>query len=313
MISVIIPVYNVEPYIDECLKSLMNQVYTDFEVIMVNDGSTDSSPKICKKYLFDERFKLINISNGGVSNARNVGLKEAKGEWIAFLDADDVYDPMFLSAMFETKIQTGSDIVVCKIKPFIDDVIYEDSNDTKFKLLSDKEVYKGIFVTNEIGGFVCNKLFDKNILLNLKFNVRLSICEDMVFTMEAIAKSQKISMIDKNLYHYRMREGSATKNMAKTFEDGSSKYFIAYNELFTRKLVKEEFSNIVKASLCLICVGQKCDYKNTVDVRLKENLKSINKVINKNMWSFIVEPEFSFKKKIITILNHLFNIRRFKR
>lgn len=313
MISVIIPVYNVENYLRDCLNSLKNQTYKNFEVIMVNDGSTDSSGEICKEYTCDSRFRFFNIPNGGVSNARNVALKHANGEMISFLDSDDMYASNFLEIMYEIKVKENADIVICDTKPFVDTCDNFVTFDGQYKVVDEKELYHGIFITNRVGGFVCNKLFDRRVLDNVLFDTQLSICEDMVFTMECVKSSERIIKIDSPLYQYRCREGSATRNFEKTFENGKSKYSIAYDKLYDKNLVNDKYTNMVSASICLICVGQKCDYKNHVEVVNKMNIRNINKVINKNLWAFIVSKEFNFKKKVITILNHLFNIRRFRR
>ena len=112
MISVILPIYNKENYIEKCLDSILNQDYKDLQVIMVNDGSVDKTEEICKRYLSDDRFELVNQTNKGVSAARNAGMDIAKGEWIAFIDPDDYIEPNYFSRLHdltEEKMDIGTD------------------------------------------------------------------------------------------------------------------------------------------------------------------------------------------------------------
>ena len=112
MISIIIPVYNAEKYLGKCLDSILNQTYSDFEIIIVNDGSSDSSDSICKKYMLDEpRIQYIIQKNQGVSAARNTGIKRAKGEYLLFVDADDTIDSLMLKKMLESIEDKKSDMV----------------------------------------------------------------------------------------------------------------------------------------------------------------------------------------------------------
>ena len=116
LISVIIPVYNVEKYLPECIESVLKQTHTNLEIILVDDGSPDNSPQICDEYAQkDSRIKVIHKENGGVSSARNEGLKIAKGEWISFIDADDWVEKNFCEILLNKAVKTQSDIALCRI------------------------------------------------------------------------------------------------------------------------------------------------------------------------------------------------------
>lgn len=118
LISIIVPVYNVEPYLDECLHSIASQSYDSFEVIMVNDGSTDGSKGICERWRdSDHRFKLVNQNNSGVSAARNIGLDNALGDFICFVDSDDAVAPVFLESLIKN-MDSDTDIVECGYRKF---------------------------------------------------------------------------------------------------------------------------------------------------------------------------------------------------
>lgn len=116
-ISCIVPVYNVEKYLRRCVDSILNQTFTDFELILVDDGSLDNSPAICDEYAVkDSRIKVIHKVNGGVSSARNVGLDVAKGEWICFVDSDDLIEADYMQKMYEAAINNNSDFIMCGIQ-----------------------------------------------------------------------------------------------------------------------------------------------------------------------------------------------------
>lgn len=117
LVSFIIPIYNAEKYLDECIKSIIKQTYSNFELLLVNDGSTDNSAIICDTYANkDSRIKVIHKINGGVSSARNIGLDNAKGEYICFVDADDVIHPKLLETTLSVLMETQQDIIIYRYK-----------------------------------------------------------------------------------------------------------------------------------------------------------------------------------------------------
>ena len=182
-ISVIIPVYNCEKFIEKCLQSLVNQTLTDIEIILVNDGSTDNSQKIIEKFS-DTRIKLINKKNGGQSSARNVGLDVANGEYIGFIDSDDWVDSDFFEKLYNTAKKYNADIAMTdfiRIGP------------TKYKKrlnISEEKIYEKIENKIKIAnalkeGCIWNKIYKKEILTGLKFNEGMYF-EDGPFTIRAL-------------------------------------------------------------------------------------------------------------------------------
>ena len=116
MISIIVPVYNTEKYLDQCIQSILSQTYTDFELLLIDDGSTDSSGVICDRYAEqDSRVRVFHKPNGGVSSARNIGLDNTKGEWITFLDSDDWIAPSMLDEVYKTAMVNDADMVFVDI------------------------------------------------------------------------------------------------------------------------------------------------------------------------------------------------------
>lgn len=217
MISIIIPVYNSESYLDECIKSVLCQTYKDFELLLIDDGSTDKSLEILSSWESkDDRINLIVQENSGASSARNHGLNEAKGEWVVFIDSDDIVSPNYLLDLHEATLKDSS-IDLC-----IDGVsVYRDgkwNEDWRFpeKICS---ISDAVFLFGEIKlhkyGFSVGKLYRKNIIENnnLRFDVNVCIAEDMMFMVKyIIAASQrtdsKVVFIDKCNYNYYVRQGS---------------------------------------------------------------------------------------------------------
>ena len=126
LISVIIPIYNVEKYLKDCIESILNQTYKKLEIILVNDGSTDSSGDLCEFYAKnDNRVVVIHKENGGLSEARNIGIKEARGKYLALIDSDDIISDIFIQTLYEIQKLTGSDITCCEMICFYDDNAYK--------------------------------------------------------------------------------------------------------------------------------------------------------------------------------------------
>lgn len=220
LVSIIIPVYNSELYLNECLNSVMNQTYNNFECLLINDGSTDNSKEICESYCReDNRFILINKKNEGVSKTRNVGIENAKGKFIQFTDSDDILDVTFLEKMINEIITNQSDCVVCGIKSFsgstkniVNHWTENKSNLTKSEFRS---LIKKWTVNPYIGG-PYNKLFKREIINNncLKYEVNQNYAEDFVFNILYYDKVDKITIIPDELYSYRRSNPTSLSKMS---------------------------------------------------------------------------------------------------
>lgn len=225
-ISFIIPVYNVEEYLGQCLDSVLAQSYENFEAICIDDGSTDSSLNILKKYeKKDKRIKIISQKNQGVSVARNAGLDAARGEYISFVDSDDAIDAEFIKTMLTAleenpqadfawvDVQKGSELKKC------------DSKKAQAK------IYNHIFShylkrkKPKVLSSIWNKLYRRELLSNIRFPPNISIGEDLVFLYQILYVSKSAIHIPAQLYFYRYREGSAVR------------------QKLTDKRVKDEFAS----------------------------------------------------------------------
>ena len=219
-ISIIVPVYNTEKYLHRCIDSILAQTYTDFELLLIDDGSTDSSGAICDEYATkDSRVRVFHKENGGVSRARNLGLDSACGEWIAFVDSDDWIDNNYLSVLLEGK-RCDLSICNCKIEnsKIIWDIVIENGCQDKTAIgeLFDKGGFSGFAFL----GPIC-KLFRKKIInkYHIRYKEDISSGEDSLFVLDYFCHIDNYFGIDKSLYHY-WQPGcglSGKKNLACNF------------------------------------------------------------------------------------------------
>lgn len=224
-ISIIIPVYNVEKYICQCLDSILAQTFQNYEVILVDDGSSDSSPAICDKYVQnDNRFRVIHQKNQGVSVARNNGIEICSGEFISFVDSDDWLEPLYISTLMEQS--EDSDLV------FFSHIVHsEDGLKAEYHLEDktiynedDKEKYIIHMFDNLIGidfyGFTWNKLFKREIILDhcIRFVSGLNLYEDEIFTHDYIQYAKKIRSISTSLYNYNWKVGGLSFSKKESWQ-----------------------------------------------------------------------------------------------
>lgn len=211
-ISVIIPIYNVAKYLERCLDSVLAQTFREFEIICVNDGSTDNSLEILQQYAKkDERIKIITQENKGLSEARNVALDVAKGEFIAFADSDDYYAPNFLELLLKTQKDTSVDIVGCDFQK-----IYKSTD----SLRPASQVYPKVYTDalkvllhkdNFIHFNVWNKLYKREVIGDMRFVPHIYY-EDWVFNCCVFEKAQGFAWIKEKLYAYRISNSSIMRS-----------------------------------------------------------------------------------------------------
>ena len=218
-ISVIVPIYNTEKYLVKCIESICNQTFRDIQIILVDDGSTDSSGSICDTYAdLDERIMVIHNCNQGVVQSRKVGLAVAKGEFIVFIDSDDYMDESAIQHMYESMQDSSSDIVVCgyimdkdnssqmiknNMKPGVYDKSILESMYSKL-IFDDSNMQPSIIQS------MCGKLFKKNLLLETSEGIdeRITLGEDASFVFPYLLACETICILDQCYYHYQIRNGS---------------------------------------------------------------------------------------------------------
>lgn len=212
LISVIVPVYCVEPYIEQCINSILNQSFHNLEVILVDDGSPDACPQICDDYAKkDQRLKVIHKENGGLSDTRNVGLDIASGEWIAFVDSDDFLEPTMLQTLYEASVTQKADMAVCNAA-FFDSQRYlcrPDWFSVNDGCISGLDVLKtGRIPTSLVVAW--NKLYRRAIFETVYYPVG-RIHEDEAIAHQVLYMCDKIVCLDQKLYYYRQNPNGITK------------------------------------------------------------------------------------------------------
>lgn len=287
-ISVIVPVYNAEKYLKRCIDSIINQTFQELEIILVDDGSTDLSGKICDNYKDkDSRIKVIHQKNGGASIARNEGLKVATGDYVSFIDSDDYID----LSLYEKFINNydSADIFVFNYY-----TVKKLNQELGIVNQVDKNFYHELTKNNSIRGFVWNKIYKRNLLKKINFNTDITFCEDLLFNYSIINNKEDIKMkyFNEPLYYYVMINNNyskydkntsrlfALKNISKILES-HKKYIDIYNDvcfIFAKELyAHEQLNNVNNAE------------KAILDDYLKDSFK------NKNFWTITKLKIYMYK------------------
>lgn len=245
-ISVIVPIYNTEKFLRKCIESILNQTLQELEVILINDGSKDNSHNICLEYVekYPKKIIYINNKNIGCSATRNLGIKLAQGEYIAFVDSDDYIEKTMYEELWKVKEKYDSDIVVCGITYV--NLIEKTKKDSIPKIINQNEYFKH---KNRIANPI-NKIFRKKIILENKifFPVNTHYSEDLVFCFKALLSTKKIDSISKSLYNYILYGGNSIYSLDKRLG-----VFISFKEIFkyleekklqTNKEIMRNFYNL---------------------------------------------------------------------
>ncbi|WP_283751004.1 glycosyltransferase [Bacillus cereus] len=236
-VSVIIPVYNAEKYITQCIESLLSQTLQECEFIFVNDGSKDTSRQILERYQkLDNRIKLVNQKNQGVSIARNKGLQIAIGEYIGFVDADDYIEPDMYEILYNSAKQSNCDVVISNFKWEIEGhkIITKYSFPVDIVLQTDyiEQDLLPYFLKEDNLNTVCNKIYRNDLIKeeSVKFPEKVVLGEDGMFNIQFFSNATSAKYIDYTGYHYREVAGSATKNISE------KDYFKRAVEVYTMEL-----------------------------------------------------------------------------
>lgn len=214
LVSIIVPVYKVENYLDKCLQSIVSQTYSNIEIILVDDGSPDNCPTMCEKWAQnDRRIKVIHQRNSGVSAARNVGIEIASGELICFIDSDDFVDQSLCQKAVSEIEKNGADIVVFDaIRVTESGEPLETTENIKHTCLNKEEAMRELFLGN-IHDYACNKIFKRELFSDVRFPIE-RIFEDIGTMYKVFLNAQKVCCLPEELYNYRKRRGSVIDVMS---------------------------------------------------------------------------------------------------
>ncbi|MEF9941988.1 MAG: glycosyltransferase [Lachnospiraceae bacterium] len=298
-ISVIVPVYNVESYIHRCVDSIREQTFSDFEIILVNDGTTDTSDAICDWYAKeDQRIHVVHKENGGLSDARNTGLALATGDYIAFVDSDDYIDRNMLNYLYCNITDSQADVATCGICD-----VYEDREDRQEELpvfvCNSEKAYECLMQGHTIRGEVCNKLLRRTSIEGLQFPVG-KIYEDIFFTADLMRRIHTVCVGTKAMYYYVHREGSITR---KSYHSQMKNIIEGYTHNY--KVVRRYFPALEKEGECLwlwsrfIVLDRMMLMDNYKEI---EGYQELILFIKNHIGNIMHNPYFIFKRKVAAML-----------
>ena len=215
-ISVIVPVYNVEQYLERCVDSIINQTYTNLEIILVNDGSTDNSGKLCDELAKkDERIRVIHKENGGLSDARNRGIDESESDLVGFIDSDDYIDSDMYEVLLKNLNNTDADLSMCALYDVYNNTPEAQVTNKETWKLSSEQAIKMVMEAKILSVTAVNKLYRKSLFTDLKFEVG-KIAEDAFIMIKLLDKCEKIVATNEKKYYYVHRENSITTQKFST-------------------------------------------------------------------------------------------------
>ncbi len=281
LISIIVPVYNVEEYLPRCLDSIINQSYKNLEIILINDESTDNSLSICKEFKKkDKRIKLISIKHGGLSKARNTGLDVAKGEYIGFVDSDDFIEEDMYKSLYEAIVKSGAQISVCTFYRYHPDVLEYDFLESRDEIVFDKEeAIENVLIDKTLRNYVWTKLYSAYIFDDLRFPEGKNF-EDIFISIKILEKIDKLIYINKFLYYYVIREGSIdSSKKVENIKDAIEETYRRY------KYIKENYEKykeyniaamIVRLVYCYLDLNQDISLLNEYNYIFSELDKDIS-------------------------------------
>lgn len=301
LVSIIVPIYNSELYLDKCVNSIINQTYTNLEIVLVNDGSTDGSSQMCDRYAtLDRRIKVVHKVNGGLSSARNAGLNACNGDYIGFVDSDDwVSHNMYATLMSICKDSKTIATIGMEEVNEIGAVLYKSSFEDQ--VASRDHLLRSILCRQDSGS-VCSRLFPREMIINHRFD-ETKLNEDILFMMSIMQNVETASYSSSCGYYYYHRTGSISRHFGKAIHD------MIGNCMQIRKQVDEQFPAFSKEaeyfeifqhmSFLLSCPS---DYARDTDPLCGEVLKYIRKHVITGMKN----PYFNYKNKIILLAVALF-------
>ena len=295
MISVIVPIYSVEDYLDKCVQSIVAQTYTDLEIILVDDGSPDGCPAMCDAWAEkDRRITVVHKPNGGLSDARNSGLNIAHGDYISFVDSDDWIAPTMLETMLSALVQADADICSCGIIN-----AYEDGSTQSWNLPSlngnPESFLSALYSDTAVPVATWNKLYKRELWTELRFP-KGKICEDAFTTYKLIDSSKKLVQIPDELYYYRIRSGSimtSSFRLARMDEEEAWRCnyeFIAERYPALKKAAFDFYLQKVNITIHAIGEDQRSEFQKEFDY--------LKRVLKANLSYVLFHSRLSFKYRI---------------
>lgn len=295
LISVVIPVYNAEAYLERCVRCLQKQTYRNLEFILVDDGSTDSSGALCDNIATeDARFKIFHIANGGASLARKFGLEHATGEYVSFVDSDDCIADCYIEQLFKLAQTYNTAISACGVKRIFNESEIPDDTSGSSTLLGFDEMMRRFF-KYEFWGF-CAKLYKRDILLNAEFP-QATLSEDYFVMFQLFMRERQMSYTDAPLYYYEYHEGSLShlKLSKRAFEEfGNVKavYDLALDQ--APQYADMAMSNVVETCIKLLGMTRRDRSKS-----FEQEARPLRQFLHKHFWKILRNKAIFWKLKVV--------------
>lgn len=299
LISIIVPVYNVEKYLNQCIDSIIKQTYTNLEIILIDDGSTDNSGKICDEYLSkDCRIKVLHKENGGLSSARNAGIKICKGKYIGFVDSDDWIDATMYETLYERMLYFDADVIDCGyLKEYRNIKLKVNSN--KEKVYFGEKLIEECYLSNVTKPEVWCKLYKRYIFNTIKFPLN-KYYEDAFIFIPTLSLINKIVIIPACLYHYRQRKSAITKNI---FNEKHLDVIELHNN--EHKYIEKYIPSCIEQNLVYKILGIKELLFKLLNSKIqlyREYKFQLQKEVRKNIYFIIKSKKINIKEKIALLL-----------
>lgn len=301
LVSVIVPVYNKELYLSECINSILNQTYQNIELVLINDGSTDSSLNICQDFLQkDQRINLISISNGGAARARNVGILKSKGEYIMFVDGDDIVSPHMTEHLLNLLIKNGGEIAIGNV------ILFNEksekpapTNQKTEKNLHSKDAIIS-FLSYQLSSSSCDKLIKRELFFNPNLEYPVGkIAEDQYIVPALFLRAKTICLSNQVVYNYRQAvTGSVTNGLNPKVLD-----VIDVRKKVVSEILKKypDLSEQAEAYLVMTYIGLKETLEKSQS-KLIELKSEINSKFGKNFFKIISNKYIPIRYKMIAFL-----------
>lgn len=310
-LSIVVPVYNIEKYISECIESILCQEYTDIEIILVDDGSTDRSGTICESYKDKyQNILVIHKPNGGLSSARNAGLKAAKGDYVLFFDGDDTLSENCLSKIMPGIIKAGADITICGQNTSYDNfktLTYEKFDFTKDYFDNYMDALADVYKTNGYGLWsVCRMIYSRSFIIKsgVLFDESLKSTEDFEFNMTIFQKAKSFYLTKQPILNYRI-------NRASSLSSCRSIYFYKTTFSVFAKWIRFYLSHKGNPNAKVIANTLSdyyyCEVPEVFYITDKKGRSELLKLLDKNR--FVMLCVKNFKKRIVALFFYVFGFR----
>lgn len=323
LVSIIVPVYNVEKYLGKFLDSLIDQTYRNLQIILVDDGSGDSSGTICDRYAVqDNRIQVIHKKQSGVSAARNTGLEAVKGSYICFADSDDWIDEKMIETMYENMVEEKAQISIIGY-----DMVWEDgrcqkkSDENAYYVWNQREAIAQWMTQKIFKGFMWDKMFAREIFSGIRFLEDRSYMEDVAIGLDLFARAEKVVYSGKIGYHYLQRQGSATNSgfqerelLGITEAEKMIRFSEEHQGIYDKEAYSRLLINVYTILERIVLTGSKKDKERIPELKkvLREHREYLKGgVVNRYMQPFIkmvcagVPPSITIKlRQILIELKH---------